>query len=948
MSRNCLIVFISMIAVAVEARILPETLVVCQCQFYPLREQQRGYLGRYVDQPLFLDPDLPLDGAIADKSYLKTWNSFYGMADLETAQRLAKDYGLDGFSFFCLNWRDYMWTAIERSTVGDFLMIPNIQLNHTPIDAYSLTSFEKTLKSTRGYSFGGKKLIVSYWTENGNPPERLKEKLDAARASVGDSFLYVPDLTSLCRCGEYDEDGNISPEHEARNRGTIRKYLRVADGIHVGATFNLQRMEHGRRVFHAKAYRKIVEQLMSGAAEPEFAGRKLIVLSALVSHENPTSQYHTPEQDGLRTLAQSLEIAVDAEPDGIVLPEWDEWNENTCFCPTLCNGTAVKRVMRPFLAKLRRQPLTPLAGDDTSVPNLIVSARKCVSPGGKFHVNVRNAPDGSRTGQVSVSVELLDEKGTLVQSFAAQSLDETKSEDARFWAASEDLAVKARALQIRLVWTKDGARHVVEGFHPVEISPANAWCVKEVHQPIRELAPVDMNALAFARGRVSGTLSCAEPLRYAMVLGDGRIQRIFGKSGDVRDRFTEDAEHAVFKVSPYNHDYSAFSRKDGPMSLSVRGVSSCEWLDCLGVTTGLSHEVTGFLPVSEPYFVRFPKADLATAELVADCPGYAVSAIPLKAASDFGAYILPGEKGASLTATRLRIQSRYPSPARTGEIAVDAALWADRPSMTYCAQAVTMDGRIRRSRPYVAERRGGTAKMRVYSCEKDRIVDLELPDARVPRVEYDFSPKAGAYVTERLGWKRFAGALGGIHSQANLYNRSGSGMFDRPEFLRGLKVVDSPVPTRERRKDGTWALVFDGVDDFVAFPWELIPQSTGYRLSFDIRPDRDDGTETLFSTKLVLQMQLVDGELRFEVGGADVLKSGLHLAKGVWHHVDFICRGDAVSVSVDGSRPFEAPVRIPGICMSSVAFGGSDNATRRCFKGALANLIVDHALERNP
>ena len=160
MSRNCLIVFISMIAVAVEARILPETLVVCQCQFYPLREQQRGYLGRYVDQPLFLDPDLPLDGAIADKSYLKTWNSFYGMADLETAQRLAKDYGLDGFSFFCLNWRDYMWTAIERSTVGDFLMIPNIQLNHTPIDAYSLTSFEKTLKSTRGYSFGGKKLIV--------------------------------------------------------------------------------------------------------------------------------------------------------------------------------------------------------------------------------------------------------------------------------------------------------------------------------------------------------------------------------------------------------------------------------------------------------------------------------------------------------------------------------------------------------------------------------------------------------------------------------------------------------------------------------------------------------------------------------------------------------------------------------------------------------------------
>ena len=929
-------------------RVLPETLVISQCQFYPMREQQRGYLGRYVDQPLFLDPDLPLDGAVADKSYLKTWNSFYGMADLEMTQRIAKDYGLDGFSFFCLNWRDYMWTAIELSSVRDFLMVPNIQLNFTPIDDYSLSSFEKTLASARGYTFGGKKLVVSYWTENRNPPERLKEKLDAARAKVGDGFLYVPDLTSLCRCGEYDEDGNISPEHYARNRETIRRYLRVSDGIHVGATFNLQRVEHGRRVFHAKAYRKIVETLKDGLSEPEFAGKKLLILSALVSHENPTSQYHTPESDGLRTLAQSMEISVVAEPDGIVLPEWDEWNENTCFCPTLCNGIAVKRVMRPFLAKLHRQPLTPIPGDDTSVPNLIVSARKCVSPGGKFYVNVRNAPDGSRTGRVAVGVELLDEEGVVVQTFALQTLDETRSEDVRFYSASEDLAAKARALQIRLVWEKDGARQIVEGFHPVDISPANAWCVKEVHQPIRDMAAVDMDGLVFRRGHVSGRLSCAEPLRYAMVLGDGRIQRIFGKAGDFRDRFTEDATHAVFKVSPYKYDYSAFSRKDSLMSLSASGVSMCEWLDCLGVTTGFMHSVTGFIPVSEPYFMRFPKADLPSAKLVVNCPGYAVGEIPLAQASAAGAFILAGEKGASVTATRLRIQSRYPSPVRVGGVAVDAALWADRPSMTYCAQAVTIGGKMRRSRPYVAERRGGTALMRVYSCEKDRIVDVELPAARVPLIEYDFSPKAGAYITEKLGWKRFSGALGGIHSQANLYNRSGSGMFDRPEFLRGLKVVDCPVPRQERREDGTWTLVFDGIDDYAAFPWELIPQSTGYRLSFDIRPDRDDVEESLFSTKLVLQMQLVNGELRFEVGGVDVLKSGLRLTKGVWHHIDFVCRGDSVSVCVDGSQPFVSPVKIPGICMSSVAFGGADNSKRECFKGALANLVVDHALERRP
>ena len=28
---------------------------ICQTQNYPLRENERGYLGRYVDQPLFVD-----------------------------------------------------------------------------------------------------------------------------------------------------------------------------------------------------------------------------------------------------------------------------------------------------------------------------------------------------------------------------------------------------------------------------------------------------------------------------------------------------------------------------------------------------------------------------------------------------------------------------------------------------------------------------------------------------------------------------------------------------------------------------------------------------------------------------------------------------------------------------------------------------------------------------
>ena len=33
-------------AFCVDARVLPETLILPQCEFYPLREQDRGYLHR--------------------------------------------------------------------------------------------------------------------------------------------------------------------------------------------------------------------------------------------------------------------------------------------------------------------------------------------------------------------------------------------------------------------------------------------------------------------------------------------------------------------------------------------------------------------------------------------------------------------------------------------------------------------------------------------------------------------------------------------------------------------------------------------------------------------------------------------------------------------------------------------------------------------------------------
>ena len=64
-------------AAAGEAKVLPETLFIVQTQLYPWHEQARGYLMRYPNQPLLVEPDLPYDkGEEGIEHWINGWGSF--------------------------------------------------------------------------------------------------------------------------------------------------------------------------------------------------------------------------------------------------------------------------------------------------------------------------------------------------------------------------------------------------------------------------------------------------------------------------------------------------------------------------------------------------------------------------------------------------------------------------------------------------------------------------------------------------------------------------------------------------------------------------------------------------------------------------------------------------------------------------------------------------------
>lgn len=311
---------------AAQARVLPQTLIVSQAQFYQLHDTPRRYLGRWVDQPLLID------NAAAGKNPFKTRMT---PAELTASRRQALAAGLDGFAFF---------PKPELFDLGAAAGVP--EARHVPIICLwmhaktEMESFGRAISDPRGVRIGGKTLILSYWTEKYNTPEQVKTKLAAARERWGDSFLFVPDIQSVANHrlrNTFTEKGGLTDGQREDLKRLFRDYLRVSDGIYAGETHMMSRHENGDRVFFTEFYREIAGLMRAVVDEPEFAGRKLLGLSALLGHENAYMRGCNTSHDGTRTLRNSFSVAASMDPDFIMIPEWDEYNENTCAAPTLYN-----------------------------------------------------------------------------------------------------------------------------------------------------------------------------------------------------------------------------------------------------------------------------------------------------------------------------------------------------------------------------------------------------------------------------------------------------------------------------------------------------------------------------------------------------------------------------------------------------------------------------------
>ena len=168
--------------------------------------------------------------------------------------------------------------------------------------------------------------------------------------------------------------------------------------------------------------------------------------------------------------------------------EWDEQNENTSLRPTVYSSFASMRIIRYYTSRMKNKPLLAFPGDNLSIPNLILSARKIVTLGERIEFELLNVPDSSKKNPYTVTLHIKGLDGKVLKEFSNLSFDSSKMHDHVISIASEDYAGHVAIIPSLTVNYKGKKQNYETGLYPVEIRPTVNSDYKWVSQPLRDIS----------------------------------------------------------------------------------------------------------------------------------------------------------------------------------------------------------------------------------------------------------------------------------------------------------------------------------------------------------------------------------------------------------------------------------------------------------------------------
>ncbi|MCK5801216.1 MAG: hypothetical protein KAI66_00220 [Lentisphaeria bacterium] len=934
--------------------LLDRTLVFSRSQMkYGL---ERNYGRQWIDRPLLVDRALRVP-----RKFVTPYPSYARILEV------VKLYGLDGLAFFPeTKDRMGMFELTDRANVEGVRLLP--EFIPTKNLEGKLQLLEAALRSKSALRIEGKILISSY-VAGALTPGEWKTILDALRQRFGDCFLFLPALTEPVRFkNDYHDGIPIAEEDIAQSKAYLRSYLDVCDGIYFNYAAALKRKD---RTFDDAFYRDVfIPVFKSVLAEPQYHA-KYFGLSAYHSHYNADLSLGLQE-DGTKTLRRSFEAAMDARPDIIILPEWDEVNENTCFRPTVYNSFTTQRILRYYMSQIRGTPATPNPSDDSALPNLALSYRKLLTVGERLELELLNIPDGTPAQTYRAHLRLFDLNGHCVREFEPATFRSDELKDRTFVVPSEELADCAALIPtLSIDGYGDGERMVFDrGFHHIQLRPTWNWDYKWVKQPLRDLIRPQSTSFKFTKAStgadgqvltVSGTFACAEDIALAEVLeDDGVVYAV-----DPSNEFFRDSDDMVRLWI----ELRSLRQQKLTGNVMVRG-ASCTWRfhNVILHQPEPSRNASGSrVELKTPaschlrwLYAVIPRAAADSATLLFDFDTFRTE-VPVAQILRNGIYSETHADGLTVTVVDYWKQPDMPMHLNRKEVAFTAQVKPELPTSQFHMRITTTSGKTFRTAPLLVPtpERGASVELPVYSDNSGTQVVKTVRKMRVPDCTFEFVRDYGTIFHTPAG-RPFWAHLGGYADTSSGRGGNGAGAsatlfrFGTQNYPKDARIT-APA---WRDVDGRLCLEFDGVGNYILFPRETLPRHGPFSLSFEILPHTIGKPQLLFAHRTTRVSSLMlylapGGALRgtFAAQGHKhrTFDSNLRVKVGEWSMVEAIYDFETLRFRVNG-REQSFPCHGVGLNIGLCVFGGYGKTSKHedapgnawWFKGLLRSFRIRH------
>jgi len=897
---------------------------------YPLG---KNYYHEWNDRPL-----------LVDRKYRQASKYPTPLASYQRTLAEVVNYDIDGLAFFPETTRRIrMFEAHREAGFDDLGLLPEF----LPMDdedgvAAKLEILKLAIEHPSVPRIDGKVLVTSYGAESLSP-ERWGKLLGSLREEVGDKFIFLPTLTNVGQLRKPFMAGEpITRSEVEAQQAYLRSYLDVCDGIYFNYPAAFRKLDHS---FDDAFYRDIfIPVFKSVLSEPAYR-KKYLGLSAYRSHMSP-ERGNSLHEDGTRTLRLSFEAAMIADPDVIILPEWDEQNENTSFRPTVYGSRTSARIVRYYMSQIKGKAPSPLPGDDLSVPNLILSSRKVVKLGEQAMFELLNIPDSGDAGTYSVELNLEDTTGKVVHRFPAVEFGGDELEEHRFHLATEDFPqVVALIPTLTVKGFKGRDIDYRDGFHHVAVRATWNWDHLFVKQPLRDLLLPEEATFAWKKSGAAGELpilsggvKSPEPLSLIEVLGDDDEVYAY----DPQDEFFQndpDKARLIIEFRSINN-----LTVDGTLTLKK---ATADWFTNGGP---LHHDaenpqkVNLIRPVSvhqRQIYLAIPKADLAAGELQFDFDAESFS-VPLQAVVDQQMIARGFDGGIHLSIRGFHRQFDLPASMEINEASFDVRIRPEIATEQFHLRLTSNSGKTYRSRPLLVPGVGsaGDKALRIFSEAKQIPVDVDVKESRIPSLHYRLTPDHGAVMLTDAG-RPFWATLGGFSNTT-----TGRGT------INGL--YGDKYPTAVDRSQPGWvdeagipALEFDGEGTYLELPREAIPSRGAFTLRFEVKPKTADDQNLLINGAVTrqhgLSLEIQNGKLLASFRDADWnshrWKTQLPVPAGTWSRIRVRCDFETITLSVgDVSESYPLMQAASNIGLTVFGAGWKGKA----FKGRLRGLEIEH------